>query len=51
LANEILSGKSAGELPITTARKLRLTINLKTAGKLGLQIPNEILDRADVVIK
>ncbi len=51
LANEILSGKSAGELPITTARRVRLTVNLKTAGKIGLQIPNEILDRADVVIK
>ncbi len=51
LANEILSGKSAGELPITTARKVRLTVNLKTAGKLGLQIPNEILERADVLIR
>ncbi len=51
LANEILSGKSAGELPITTARKVRLTVNLKTAGKLGLQIPNEILEQADVLIR
>ena len=51
LANEILSGKSAGELPITTARKVRLTVNLKTASKLGLQIPNEILEQADVLIR
>jgi ABC-type uncharacterized transport system substrate-binding protein len=28
-----------------------LTVNLKTAGKLGLQVPKEILDRADVVIR
>ncbi|HLC22141.1 MAG TPA: ABC transporter substrate-binding protein [Candidatus Methylomirabilis sp.] len=51
LANAILSGKSAGELPITAARKVRLTVNLKTAGKLGLQIPNEILEQADVLIR
>jgi putative ABC transport system substrate-binding protein len=51
LANGILSGKSAGELPITPARKVRLTVNLKTAGKLGLQIPNEILEQADVLIR
>jgi len=51
LANEILSGKSAEEVPFTTARRARLTVNLKTASKLGLQIPKEILDRANVVIK
>jgi putative ABC transport system substrate-binding protein len=51
MANEILSGKSAERIPFTTARKLRLTVNLKTAGKIGLQMPKEILDRADVVIR
>ncbi|HZY31093.1 MAG TPA: ABC transporter substrate-binding protein [Candidatus Methylomirabilis sp.] len=51
MANEILSGRRAEEIPFTTARKLKLTVNLKTAGKLGLQIPKEILDRADVVIR
>ena len=51
MANEILSGKSAGAIPFSTARKLKLTVNLKTANKLGLQIPKEILDRADVVIR
>jgi putative ABC transport system substrate-binding protein len=51
LAREILSGRDVTEVPITAARKLKLTVNLKTAGKLGLQIPREILDRADVVIR
>jgi len=51
IANEILSGRRAEEIPFTTARRLRLTVNLKTAGKLGLQVPKEILDRADVVIR
>jgi len=51
IANEILSGRRAEEIPFTTARRLKLTVNLKTAGKLGLQVPKEILDRADVVIR
>ncbi len=51
LANEILAGRSVEDIPFTTARKVRLTVNLKTAAKLGLQIPKEILDRADVVIR
>lgn len=51
LANEILAGRSAEEIPFTTARKVRLTVNLKTASKLGLQIPKEIIDQADVVIQ
>ncbi len=51
LAKAILSGRSAEEIPFTSARKLKLTINLRTAGKLGLQIPKDLLDRADVVIR
>ena len=51
LANEVLSGRSAEEIPFTTARRLRLTVNLKTAAKLGLQIPKEVIDRADLVIR
>src|SRR5574337_1632699 len=51
LASGILSGRSVGEIPFTTARKVRLTVNLKSAGKLGVHIPKEILDRADAVIR
>jgi putative ABC transport system substrate-binding protein len=51
LANEVLSGKSADKIPFTTARKVKLTVNLKTAAKLGLQVPKEILERADLVIQ
>ena len=51
LANEVLSGKSAEKIPFTTARKVKLTVNLKTAAKLGLQVPKEILERADLVIQ
>jgi putative ABC transport system substrate-binding protein len=51
LANGILSGRSVEDIPYTTARKVRLTVNLKTAGKLGVHIPKELLDRAAVVIR
>lgn len=51
LANGILTGKNVDEIPFTTARKVRLTVNLKTASKLGVHIPKEILDRAAVVIR
>ncbi len=51
LANEVLSGKSADDIPFTTARRVRLTVNLKTAAKLGLQVPKAILERADLVIR
>jgi putative ABC transport system substrate-binding protein len=51
LANEVLAGRSAEEIPVTTARRLRLTVNLKTASKIGLQVPKEVLDRADLVIR
>jgi len=51
LANEVIAGKSAKGIPFTTARKVKLTVNLKTAAKLGIQVPKEILERADLVIR
>ena len=51
LANGILGGSSPAELPFTTARDLMLTVNLKAAKKLGLDIPRSILAQADTVIE
>jgi len=51
LAQAILTGRSPADVPYTSARKVYLTVNLKTAQKLGLEIPPAILTRASNVIQ
>ncbi len=51
LANRILSGSSASEIPFTTARRTSLTVNLKAARKLGVEIPESILVAANELIE
>ena len=51
LAQTILTGRAAADVPYTNARKVYLTVNLKTAQKLGLDIPPAILARASNVIQ
>lgn len=51
LASTILGGKTAADVPYTTARRLSLTVNLKAAQKLGVEIPKVVLGRATTVIQ
>jgi putative ABC transport system substrate-binding protein len=51
LANSILGGKRASDVPSTSARRVSLTVNLKAARKLGLEIPESILVGANELIK
>jgi putative tryptophan/tyrosine transport system substrate-binding protein len=51
LASSILGGKTAADVPYTTARRLSLTVNLKAAQKLGVEIPKVVLGRATTVIQ
>ena len=48
---KILRGKKAGDFPIRTAQKGKVTINLKTAQKLGLDIPAYIVQSAQQIIE
>ncbi len=51
LARIILDGKSPAEVPPTTARRVSLTVNLKAARKLGVEIPQSILISASELIQ
>lgn len=48
LAAQVLGGVPAGDLPVETA-EFRLTINMDTAGRLGISLPDPILRQADLI--
>jgi putative tryptophan/tyrosine transport system substrate-binding protein len=51
MARRVLSGTKPEELPVERPVRFQLIANLKTAKKLGLELPSMLLARADEVVE
>jgi putative ABC transport system substrate-binding protein len=50
-AIKIFNGEKPGNIPCSTLNYFRILINMKTAGKIGVQIPTSLLIISDVIVR
>jgi len=48
---KILKGEKAGSINVETVQKLQLSINISSAKKMGIKIPNILISLAHEVIQ
>lgn len=51
IASRVLDGENVEEIPPANPRKLKLSINMNTAKKLGIDIPKVLIAKADRIYK
>jgi putative ABC transport system substrate-binding protein len=51
LVDQIIQGATPKTLPVKVSQKMQFVINLRTAQKLGITIPADLLSQADEVIR
>lgn len=51
IAADILEGKKPGDIPVALGDKTSLAINLKSAKRMGVAIPDAVIARAMLVVK
>jgi putative tryptophan/tyrosine transport system substrate-binding protein len=51
IANQVLSGINPSDIPFEMPRRWFFSINKASAEKIGLTIPAEVLEKADLVVK
>lgn len=49
--DSLLAGRSPADLPVQEISKIELAINLETAARLGIKVPQEMIIRADEVYR
>jgi putative ABC transport system substrate-binding protein len=51
MADTILHGAKAGEIPVEGPDRYEFIVNLKTAGQLGIEVPPSVVATADETIE